>query len=234
MEIVFLINTYNRQESCQRLVDALQGQGDIVVVNDGCDYIINGCQQHFLTQHNGKTYYWMTVKTLFALRGEHKYYFMLGDDLLPTGNMVRDAINIWENIPDKNKICLNLLADRVGCTCWTNFIPIDVGNVWHTQWVDMIFMCESKFFDIIKIHEVPYSQASKKNMSSGVGAMISRQLHKQGYGLYLVKESLVIPQEAFFKSQMHDPSHAVDCEVTKRARGRRQRIVFDTKTLRKR
>ena len=232
MDIVFLINTYNRQESCQKLVDALQGQGDIVVVNDGCGYVINDCKQHFLDQHNGKAYYWITVNTLFALRGIHKYYFMLPDDFLPTENMVEDAINIWNNINDPQKICLNLFADRIGCSCWTNFMPIDRGNCWHTQWVDMCFMCESKFFDIAKINEVPYPRASRRNMGSGVGAMISRQLNKRGFHLYQVKESLVIPQPEHYKSQMYDPSHIVNRETNKRSKGRRQRIVFDTRKYR--
>jgi len=232
MNVAFLITTYNRQESCQRLVDALQGQGDIVVVNDGCDYIINGCEQHFLDQHNGKTYYWITVNTLFAYRGVHKYYFMLPDDFLPTENMVQDAITLWKSIDDKNKICLNLIADRVGMNCWTNFIPRDLGNVWLTQWVDMCFMCESKFFDIVRINEIPYTSASRKNISSGVGAMISRQLHGRDYHLFLVKNSLMVPQPEHGISQMHDYSHIVDYEHNKRARGRRQRIVFDTRKKR--
>jgi len=231
MDIIFLINTYNRQESCQKLVDALQGQGDIVVLNDGCDYMINGCEQHFLNQHNGKTYYWITVRTLFSYRGVHEYYFMLPDDFLPMENMVQDAINLWESIDDEKKICLNLIADRVGRGCWTNFTPIDKGNVWHTQWVDMCFMCEEMFFNIVHIRELRLN-VSFRGMSSGVGAMISRQLHRRDYNLYQVKESLVIPQEAHWKSQMHDESNIVDYEHNKRARNRRQRIVFDTRKYR--
>jgi len=227
--VCFLVTTYNRQESCQRLVDALQGQGDIVVLNDGCDYVINGCRQYFLNQHNGKTYYWMTVKTLFAYRGTHKYYFMLPDDFLPTGNMVEDAINIWNSIEDEKKICLNLFADRIGSSCWTNFTPIDRGDVWQTQWVDMCFMCDNTFFNIVRIKEINYKTASQRGMSSGVGAMISRQLHRHGYNLYQVKESLVIPQDVHAESQMHNKSNVVGYEHNKRARDRRQRIVFDTR-----
>jgi len=231
MDIRFLINTYNRQESCQRLVDTLQGQGDIVVVNDGCDYIINGCEQHFLNQHNGKTYYWMTVNTLFAYRGVHKYYFMLPDDFLPTKNMVQDAINLWKIIDDKKKICLNLIADRIGCSCWTNFTPRDRGGYWHTQWVDMCFMCEDTFFNVVHIKDLGRGVISR-GMSSGVGATISRQLNRHGYNLYQVKEGLMTPQEEHYKSQMHDKSNIVKYEHNKRARDRRQRIIFDTRKKR--
>jgi hypothetical protein len=211
MDACFLITTHNRQESCQRLVDALQGQGHIVVLNDGCDYVINGCEQHFLPNHNGKAYYWMTVKTLFAFRGTHKYYFMLPDDWLPVDNMVQRAINVWDNIFARNKICLNLIADRIGCGCWTNFKPIDYGNCWNTQWVDMCFMCEESFFKTIGT--IPKLHAHR---SSGVGAFISRKLHKLKYNMYQVKESLVIPQPEHSVSQMHQIIKVSQYETNRR------------------
>jgi hypothetical protein len=235
MDIVFLITTYNRQESCQRLVDALQGQGDILVVNDGCDYVINGCRQHFLSQHNGKTYYWMTVYTLFALRGQYKYYFMLPDDFMPQPDLVETALRLWAEINDPQKICLNLFADRIGVSCWTNFIQKDMGDVWLSQWVDMCFLCEERFFGMVNMREVRSSFAGSKALSSGVGAMISRHLYRKGLNLYQVKESLVIPQPEHSISQMHNPSHDVSYDVNKRARNRRQKIVIsDTRQLRRR
>jgi hypothetical protein len=234
MDIVFLITTYNRHESCQRLVDALQGQGDIVVVNDGCDYVINGCKQHFLDQHNGKTYYWMTVKALFALRGQHKYYFMLPDDFLTTENMVENALTIWKSIYDPQKICLNLYADRVGIQCWTHFTPRDMGNIWQTQWVDMCFLCEERFFSISNSIEV-HNSAGKRNMGSGVGCVISRQLNKMGFSLYQVKESLAIPtQEHYLNTQMQRYDNVVPYDAYKRIRNRRQKIVSDTREMRHR
>lgn len=231
MDIVFLINTYNRQESCQRLVDALQGQGDIVVLNDGCDYIINGCEQYFLPQHNGKPYYWKTVSTLFSFRGRHKYYFMLPDDFLPKDNMVEDAIRLWWGINDPTKICLNLFADRIGCSCWTNFSPRDRGDVWLTQWVDMCFLAEDKFFNNAPVRNMSYWPASRRGIGSGVGAGISRQLHKKGFHLFQVKESLVIPQAEHGISQMHDYTH-MPPPRGRREQGGHRNIVFDTRKKR--
>lgn len=213
MNVCFLITTHNRQESCQRLVDSLQGQGDIIVLNDGCDYDINGAIQKKRKMHFGKSGYWCTVNQLFEMRGKYDYYFMLPDDFLPIDNMVERAIDIWNKLD--NPICLNIYADRIGAKCWTRFNPIDKGNVWLTQWVDMCFMCQEKFF--IKLGKIPprnIDWKNKPNQGSGVGAYISRYLNKSGCYLYMVKESLVIPQqEHFSNSQMY--ANSPDCHPTR-------------------
>jgi len=203
MDIVFLITTYNRQESCQRLVDTLQGYGDVCVLNDGCDYDIVGARQSKLREHLGRSGYWRTVNCLFKGRGRYRYYFMLPDDFLPVEDMVEKAIALWNNISDPKKICLNLYADRINIPCWTGFEQVDKGNVYLRQWVDMCFMCENKFFT-----ELGGLIDTRNNWqtrgSSGVGAMISRRLYRKGFNLYQVKESLVKIQEEHHKSQMHN------------------------------
>lgn len=205
MDIAFLITTHNRPFACQRLVDSLQGIGHIVVINDGSEYIINGCEQHFYRPHMGKRGYYLVVNSLWQLRGFHKYYIMLPDDFLMNGTQVNEAIKIWENIKDNNKICLNLYTDRIGQSCWTNFTPIDKGKVWQTQWVDMCFLCEDAFFSAVPRIDIPYATHGKRQ-SSGVGAFVSSRLHRRGYHLYQVKDSLVDIQEEHYKSQMHESS----------------------------
>jgi len=199
MDICFLITTYNRQESCQRLVDSLYGHGIIVVAHDGNKYEIDGALNINPNIHLGKRGYWKLINMLFRNRGHFKYYFMLPDDFLPTENMVDDAIEIWNSIEDPRKICLNLLTDRVGCSCWTNFHPSEQETTYHTQWVDMCFLCEERFFaelgTIPRIH-------SRNTGSSGVGAYISRHLHKKKFNMYQVKESLVTIQPEHYITQM--------------------------------
>lgn len=211
MDVVFLITTHNRQESCQRLVDSLQGQGEIIVLNDGCDYDISGATQTKREIHFGKRGYWRTVNQLFAMKGKHQYYFMLPDDFLPANNMVERAIEIWKQL-DK-PICLNLYADRIGQKCWTGVPPKDMGIAWKTQWVDMCFMSKEGFFARLgKIPPINLNWTAKPNLSSGVGAYISRELHKHKYNLYMVKESLVIPQqEHYLNSQMFYANKILKC-----------------------
>jgi hypothetical protein len=219
-DIYFLITTYNRKESCQRLVDSLQGIGDILVVGDFNDYDITGARYINLTAHLGRAEYWKTINLLFANRERHKYYIMLPDDFLMRDFQIENAIKLWETIADPKKICLNLYSDRVGLACWTRFKPVDLGSVWHTQWVDMCFLCEDKFFTALGfIHNVHAST------SSGVGAYISRFFHKRGYGLYQVKESLVIPQEGHCISQMH----SADQKPRRHTHHRSQFHIYNTK-----
>jgi hypothetical protein len=206
MDIVFLITTCNRQESCQRLVDALQGLGDVVVVNDGGKYTIDGALNIANNKHLGKTGYWKTVNTLFNARGKHKYYFILPDDFMPVPNMGISAIDTWENINDPRKVCLSLSETRTNVSCWTNFKAVDRGPVWLTQWVDMCFMCEDRFFNALGILPPLFGNGVNKRYkgSSRVGAYISRILHRRKYNLYQVKESLVIITPEHYNSQMHN------------------------------
>jgi len=211
MDIQFLINTFNRQEPCQRLVDSLQGLGDILVLNDGCDYEIKGCRQVFKKIHGGRAGYWNTVNTLFSLRTYHKYYIMLPDDFLMDKGQVERAVELWEAIKDKKKICLNLYADRIGLKCWTGFKPLSSFNCWHTQWVDMCFICEGLFFTALGRIDGPL----KRGQSSGVGSYISKKLNREHYNLYQVKESLVTIQPEHNISQIYGNKNCTDGHITR-------------------
>ncbi len=221
MNVGFLITTHNRQESCQRLVDALQGQGSIYVLNDGCDYNISGATvQIKRTYHFGKRGYWATVNQLFEMRGIHEYYFMLPDDFLPVDDMVSRAIDLWIHVNDPKCVCINLYPDRVGKRCWTDFIPIDKGDLWLTQWVDMCFICQEEFFAKLgRISPIKFDWRKHPKASSGVGSHISRELYNHGCHLYMVKESLVIPQKEHQISQMNIKDvNSTDSHITRQAR----------------
>ena len=196
----FLITTYNRQESCQRLVNSLQELGNITVIHDGTDYEIIGATNIKLTRHLGRQGYWITINTLYKKRPKCKFYLMLPDDFLICESQIAKAIEIWESINDPQKICLNLYADRTGKRCWTNLYPVDKGNVWQTGWVDMCFLCEERFFT--ELGTIPPRHPSNTG-SSGVGAYISRHLNRKKFNMYQVKESLVTIQPEHHKSQMH-------------------------------
>lgn len=205
MTITFLITTYNRQKSCQRLVDSLQGLGDIVVVSDGCDYNITGCTQYKQRIHRGKAGYWKTVNGLFRSRVQADYYIMLPDDFMPAKDMVTKAIEIWEKIDDESKICLNLYADRFGQACWTGIKPIDLGYVYQTGWVDMCFLCTEELFQVVpEVREVNIRWDKYPWMGSGVGRNLSIDLCVKNRLMYQVKESFVIPMTEHSISKMRE------------------------------
>jgi len=200
MDVAFLITTYNRQKACQKVVSSLWGKGDIYVLNDGCSYTIFGAEQIKRRHNFGKQGYWKTVNQLFNLRGNHKYYIMLPDDWMPLEDMVEKAIDLWEGIIDNKKICLSLLyPGGIGRTNWTKFPAIDAGRVYKTQWVDMCFICEEKFF-----RELGVLPRIIAGLSSGVGKYISHKFNRDGYNLYQVKEELFIQQEEHNRSQMNN------------------------------
>ena len=202
MDIAFLITTYNRKESCQRLVDSLQGLGEAVVALDGTDYSISGAINLNPRIHLGKAGYWKLVNMLYRNRPIAKYYIMIPDDFTICKLQIAKAIEIWESIQDPKKICLNLLINRAGVPCWTLFKPVDKGSVWLSQWVDMCFICDNRFFNAIgAIPDLHRSNSTKG--SSGVGAYISRHLKKTGFNMYQVKEELATQTEAHQTSQMH-------------------------------
>ena len=201
--ICFLITTYNRQRSCQELVDSLQGLGDIIVAHDGNDYEINGAVNLNPKIHFGKTGYWKLINMLYKNRTNCKYYFTLPDDFLISVTQIKEAINLWERIDDPRKICLNLYADREGKRCWTNIYPIDKGSVWQTGWVDMCFLCEDDFFQHLGIIPSLFPKGLKRiKGSSRVGAYISRLMVKKKFNMYQVKESLITLHDEHFTSQM--------------------------------
>lgn len=224
MDIVFLITTYRRKESCQRLVTSLQGQGDIIVLGDNVDYGITGCEFYNLPVHNGKLKYYQTVNKLWKLRGQHKYYFMLPDDCLPVDNFAEKAISTWNLIEDTEKICISTAEGRPFNTCWTRFTAEEKDHAWLSQWVDMCFLCEDKFFYEVGI--LPHTHASTHG-SSGVGAYISRLLYRKRFNMYQVKESLVVLQPEHDTSQMHSNDNKTNTGHRKHPK---QKRVFDTRT----
>lgn len=206
MRICFLITTCGRKESCQSLVDSLQGLGDIFVLHDGKDYNIERCNFFFQNIHLVKPGYWRTVNNLWSLpRKDYDYYFMIPDDFIPVKGFVEKTIEIRKSIPDKKKICINTYRDIVKRPiCWTHFEPEEFGAYRKIQWVDMCFMCEKKFFEVTgKIPEIRYNWDRDPLKSSGVGSYISQRLHRLHYSMYQTSESMFKITECHNESQMH-------------------------------
>jgi hypothetical protein len=201
----FLITTYKRRESCQKLVDSLQG--DIFVLGDGVDYIIKGCEFYNNTQNYSKENYWHTVNCLWKLpEKQYDYYFMIPDDLLPIDGFVEKSIDIWNRILDPQKICLNTFVGqgRLNKACWTDFEPKEYEFYRKTQWVDMCFMAERNFFDAVgTIPKIRHRWEGRPELSSGVGAWISRKLVNNNFVIYQTKTSIFTSQKSAFKSVMN-------------------------------
>ena len=215
MNIAFLIPTYNRPRSLLEIVQKIHKLGDVYILDDCSDkdltFLAKYNVKYFSNEvHKGKERFFETVTDLFYLMAntEYDYYFFMPDDLIPVDDFHIKAIYTWNKIDDTRKICLNIYLDqsRYKKACWTDFIPRDKGAAWLTNWVDMCFMCEAKFFKMIgyKIPKPSINWKVTPSMSSGVGRYISKYLvYRKMLRIYQVKSSLLKSSPESFNSQMH-------------------------------
>lgn len=209
-----LINTFNRETILKSLITNLKSNNHnihITIVNDGSKYElpINESMTYIqLGRNHGKKEYWKVCNKLFSIREDADYYIMIPDDAIIDHRFVDKAIHLWRCIDDPDKVCLNLLVDktRKAKKCWTGYEPKRRswgGNLyWKTQWVDMCFIAERKFFNIIyPIKPINLSDEQLKTRGSGVGGQISKALHQKGSALYQLDKTLV--QHGKYESVMH-------------------------------
>lgn len=217
--ILIWINTFERSRQLKNLLNDISNQINKfkikIMVIDDCsisDYITTLKEfegkldiEYFKVSFNhGKRQYWKLcnyaltkIKESFS---DYDYYIKLDDDCRLVNNFFIRCINIWENITDKKKICLNFRLDsREGTPVWTNVLPkrVIINNIplYLAQWVDMDFMCTRKMFNVLHFKIDPQNDKrweNNPNMSSGVGRNISLRLYRKRYNLYLTTESLVI------------------------------------------
>ena len=203
MNVNILINTFKREQQLKNLIKNLKSHHRIyiTIVNDGSKYDIplnENITYIQLGKNHGKKEYWKVVNTLFKNRVDADYYIMIPDDIIVDERFIDKAIHLWNCVNDPDKICLNLLVDksRKGKKCWTGYEPKRrtwCGNVyWKTQWVDMCFIAERKFFNEIQmINPINLTPKQLKTRGSGVGGQISKRLHEKGHAMYQLNKTLV-------------------------------------------
>lgn len=106
------------------------------------------------------------------------------------------AQNLWDRINDPRKLTLTIMVDaqRENASCWTGFRPRKKDGFSKIQWVDSVFVAQFSYLRALDFKVPPISATrweKKPDLSSGVGQKISVKLHKAGYGLYRVENSLV-------------------------------------------
>jgi hypothetical protein len=193
-KVAVLLTTCNRPGPLKKVTDGLDKEKGKIDL----EYFI--ADDAFLG--NGKKKYWATVNFLWGqVRNKNfDYFIQLPDDVEWDNDLIGEAIDLWENISDPKKICLNLLLDssRVGKTCWTNYWPrlksFRGSRYLLSQWVDMIFISDRKFFEQLDWNILPVSAArwdTDPQLSSGVGQQISHRLLKMGWNMYQVTEKIM-------------------------------------------
>lgn len=201
-----IINTYNRPEMLEKLVDDInknqKNYNIIIAIFDDCSTKKHSIKQKNIKKFNmfpnmGKKKYFVTYNASFSFVKSinSKYYIYLPDDIGLIDNFFDEAKRIYESITSTKKICLSILTDdRINRSHWGYSDPKDFGEFLQTQWNDLCFICEKKFFEVLnyKIEEISETRWIKNpDLSSGVGHQITERLNKLGKFLYHTKKSLV-------------------------------------------
>lgn len=199
MRVLTIITAYNREKKLKNLLKKLdKQQTDIIIFDDNSDFQLHRNDYVKFSFNYGKEYLWLKFKKIFEqIPKEYDYFIILPDDIDISNNFIKNSVDLWRKLPDKDKICLSLLSDiRTTKPNWTNFKPIIKGEYIQTQWNDLCFICEKEFFNIeiqpisLKRWVILEKQLNMK-LGSGLGGQISRYWHKLGRSMYHTKESQV-------------------------------------------
>jgi len=199
MKVLTIITSYNRKESLTNLLSKLDKQEtDIIIYDDCSDFQLDRTDYIKLPFNYGKEYLWLKFKKIFnEIPKDYDYFIILPDDVDISNDFIKNSVDLWCKLPDKNKICLSLLSDiRITKPNWTNFKPIIKNNYVQTQFNDLCFICEKEFFNIdiqpisLQRWEVLQKQLNI-HLGSGLGGQISRYWHNLNRSMYHMKESVV-------------------------------------------
>jgi FkbM family methyltransferase len=221
--IAIAITTYNRPESCLRLLrdiarDKAGYRVRVVVFDDASaeDYkpVRQFCRTHGwqyvrAAQNHGKRQWWRWVNEVLArwTRDAADHFYFIQDDMRLCSDFFRRTLSLWDQISDQNKAALYLLRDAKrnapGITCWTQFKSRIEGAVERTQWADCnAILLNRTFLDTLggALEPIPQSRWDKNPLlSSGVGQQWSQRLHAAKKGMFRPLESYVL--------HIDEPSH---------------------------
>lgn len=204
-DFCIVITTFNREEMLKLLLNDIFKEKKykilVTIFDDGSNqkYDLTGYDVKYIryVKNNGLKNVWRVITDTFnyCKKIKSKYYIYLQDDLRLKSNFFNDSVRIFEKINDDKKISLGTLMVETqrNKTKWTNILPITYDEYYKTQWVELVFICEYNFFELLnfKVNEIPKTRWDKNsNLSCGVGDQISNRLLNLGYNMYHVIDSL--------------------------------------------
>lgn len=207
LDFCIVITTFNRPEKLYSLLNSIHNckknyKVKIFVFDDNSTipYDTSKIDATFikLYPNRGKFRFWEIIDKTFKVvkNVNSKYFIYLQDDLIITDNFLENVKTKYDDLNDDKKICLEFRTDkRVLGPNWTRIQPQIVGDYIKTQWTELDFICEKKFFDVLNYEILPIDLnrwEKNKNLSSGVGSQLSERLLNLKYNMYHLKKSLVI------------------------------------------
>jgi len=206
-DFCILITSYNREAMLKLLLSDISTQKKeykilVTIFDDGSipEYNLSDFDVKHIRfyKNNGKRGFWNVVNTIFKYckNIQAKKFIFIGDDMRLCKDFFTKSAKKYDSINDENKICLGLFITNTyrKNPNWTNFLPIEHKNYYQTQWNDVNFIAEYKFFEKLNFEIHPISAkrfANNSNISSGVGQQISIRLNDQKLSMFHVKKSLI-------------------------------------------
>lgn len=213
-KVLVVITTFNRPDGLLRLLQDIKKNSsefdiEVHVYDDASsvdnviavNYLRDNFKYHYVKfpRNRGKKLYYRTMNDIFTKikASDFDYFFQLPDDVTLVPDFFKRSIDTWCDIEDFDKICLStlLIKERLEIQNWVNFKPQEIFGVIHSQWNDMCYMCERRFFEQLDwiIHSIhPNRWHLDQHKSSGVGQQITQRLHALGLNMYHVWSSLVV------------------------------------------
>lgn len=217
LDFCIIITTYNRPQMLSSLIHQIKNQTKdkkikIYVLDDNSlkKLTFNDSNITFINfyPNRGKKLFWQIINVAFNLvkNIQSKYFIFLQDDQVLVENFFKIVVDKYMNLLDERKICLEFRTDeRTTRPNWSNFKPIEIGDYIKTQWVELDFICEKKFFEVLNYEILPVNKNRWKknpNLSSGVGQQLTNRLNSLGLNMYHTKNTLV--RHGNHKSEMNE------------------------------
>lgn len=201
-----IITTFNREFMLKELLDDIFRNNEykilVTIFDDGSheEYDLSNYDVKYIKyiKNNGLKNVWKVITDTFKYckNINSKYYVYLQDDLKLKDNFFEESVRIYESILDENKLTLGtlMIESQRHQTKWTGILPTEYDEYYKTQWCELVFICEYKFFEVLnfKVEEIkPSRWDNNPHLSCGVGDQISHRILNKGYNMYHVKTSLV-------------------------------------------
>lgn len=205
------VATCSRPEKLLDLLEDLAREGrwadlEVCVYEDPtpCDYTLarefcdqQGWRWHRFPDRLGKRQHWQLVNRELrdASWSQTDWFLFLPDDVRLVRYAIPKAIYTWDRLEDPVTLTLWRLAAFEGSPSWTGRKPVARGDATETFHVDGLYLCRREALETLRF-QVPDVGANRSpELSSGVGAWMSKQLHAKRKRMYRVDESLALPND---------------------------------------
>jgi len=120
-----------------------------------------------------------------------RWFLFLPDDVRLVRHAVPRAIDAWSRLEEPATLTLWRLRSLEGQPNWTGLTPVQRDEGTEIFHVDGLYLCQRRTLQSLGFRCPGPPRRRDPRLSSGVGRMISRALHRERMRMYRVDRSLV-------------------------------------------